>query len=130
MSVATISPRTPQGPFQNEPFLNFSLPENSGPMRAALESVAAELGREYDLVIGGQRIRTEEKTRSVNPARPAQLVGLHQRAGLEQVEPAVQAALQAFAGWSLRPVEERASLLLNVAALLRQRSETLKKTAK
>jgi len=30
-------------------------------MRAAIEKVRAELGREYDMVIGGKRIRTAEK---------------------------------------------------------------------
>jgi len=39
-------------------------------MQAALDHVASQLGREYDLVIGGRHLRTEGKIRSFNPARP------------------------------------------------------------
>ncbi len=52
-------------------------------MQAALESVASQLGREYDLIIGGKRLKTAGKIRSINPARPAQIVGIHQKAGAE-----------------------------------------------
>ena len=68
-------------------------------MRAAIEKVRGELGREYDLVIGGKRSRTSEKIRSLNPARPSEVVGVHQKAGIEHVEPAMQAALAAFESW-------------------------------
>ena len=47
-------------------------------MRAAIEKVRSELGREYDLVIGGRRVKTEEKTQSLNPAKPSEIVGIHQ----------------------------------------------------
>ncbi len=80
-------------PFRNEPFIDFSKPENAREMRAALDRVRGQLGREYDLVIGGKRIRTVEKIRSLNPAHPSQVVGIHQKAGKEHVEPAMQAAL-------------------------------------
>lgn len=116
-----ISLRKPAGEFRNEPFVDFSREENVRTMRNALSRVADQLGQEYDLVIGGRRLRTEEKIRSLNPSRPAQLVGLHQKAGAEHADLAVKAALEAFEGWRLTPPEERASLLFNVADLLRQR---------
>ena len=109
------------GPFRNEPMLDFSRAENARALRAAIEQVRGQLGREYDLIIGGKRIRTQEKIRSINPARPSQLVGLHQKAGAEHVEPAMQAALQAFESWKNTAVEERASLLFRVGDLLRER---------
>src|SRR5262249_62182704 len=56
-----------------------------------------------------------------NPAKPSQVVGLHQKAGKEHVEPAMQAALGAFEHWSRTSIEERASLLFHVADLLRER---------
>src|SRR5437879_3089536 len=86
-------------PFVNEPLLDFRQEENARGMREAIEKVRAELGREYDLVIGRERIRTTEKIRSLNPAHPSQVVGVHQKAGPEHVEPAMQAALQAFESW-------------------------------
>src|SRR3989449_7504945 len=90
-------------------------------MRAAIEKVRAQLGREYDLVIGGKRVKTSDKIKSLNPAKPSQVVGLHQKAGKDHVEPAMKAALQAFESWSRTSVEERASLLFRVGDLLRER---------
>jgi len=90
-------------------------------MRAALEQVAGQLGREYDLVIGGERFKTDGKIRSLNPARPAQVVGIHQKAGAEHAEQAMRAALQAFETWSRVSTDQRVSLLLGAAEIIRQR---------
>jgi 1-pyrroline-5-carboxylate dehydrogenase len=111
----------PLPPFVNEPFLDFTQPEVKRRMEMALAQVEAELGREYDLVIGGKRLQTDEKIRSINPARPAQLVGLHQMADSTHVETAVTAARAAFPAWSETPAQERAGLLLRVAELIRTR---------
>jgi 1-pyrroline-5-carboxylate dehydrogenase len=116
-----IQPRTPKGAFSNEPFTDFSNPENARSMRSALEHVAAHLGAEYSLIIGGKRLKTADKIRSTNPARPAQIVGIHQKAGAAEVEPAMTAALRAFDSWSRTSVEERASLLLGAAEIIRKR---------
>lgn len=107
--------------FQNEPVVDFSKPANAAAQRAALAKVAGELGREYDLVIGGVRHKTSGTIRSLNPANPAQVVGIHQKAGHDHVEPAMQAALQAFATWRFVPAKERASWLFRVADILRRR---------
>src|SRR5690242_881333 len=125
--MATIeAPTRPQarlheGPFVNEPLTDFTKPENVRPMRAAIEKVRSQLGREYDLIIGGKRIQTKDKIKSINPAKPSQIVGLHQKAGKEHVEPAMQAALDAFARWSRTSIEERASLLFRVGDVMRER---------
>ena len=116
-----IQPRSPEGEFRNEPFTNFKDPETARQMKAALDLVASHLGHEYDLLIGGQRLRTEGKIKSINPARPAQVVGIHQKAGAEHAEKAMQAALEAFETWSRSPVEIRASLLLGAAQIIRER---------
>src|ERR1700688_4602894 len=105
-------------PFTNEPLANSRVEENARAMRAALAQVRGELGRDYDLVIGGRRIRSEEKIRSLNPTRPSELVGLHQKAGREHVEPAMHAALAAFESWKNVPAEERAALVFRVADIL------------
>jgi 1-pyrroline-5-carboxylate dehydrogenase len=116
-----IQPCSPQGEFVNEPFLDFKLPENARKMQEALNLVSSQLGREYPLIIGGGRLTTGNKIRSVNPARPAEIVGVHQKAGAEHVELAMTAALDAFASWSRTPVETRASLLLRAASIIRER---------
>ena len=120
--TSQILPSSPQGEFANEPFIDFTAPEKAHAMRAALDAVSSQLGREYDLVIGGRRIRTAEKIRSLNPARPAQVVGIHQKAGTEHATMAMAAALKAFESWSRTPAEERVSLLLNAAQIIRARS--------
>jgi 1-pyrroline-5-carboxylate dehydrogenase len=125
--MATVeAPTRPQirlheGPFVNEPLTDFTQPENARQIQAAIEKVRAQLGREYDLIIGGKRIQTKDKIKSINPAKPSQVVGLHQKAGKEHVEPAMKAALEAFSAWSQTSFEERASLLFRVGDLLRER---------
>src|SRR6202795_2061819 len=113
--------RLHKGPFVNEPLVDFTKDENARRMRAAIEKVRGQLGREYHLLIGGKRIKTSDKIKSINPAKPSQGVGLHQKAGEEHVEPAMQAALKAFAGRSQTSFEERASLLFRVGDVLRER---------
>src|SRR5258708_10901913 len=122
-TVETSKPalRIPYGPFRNEPATDFTQAENARHMREALARVGTELGREYDMVIGDKLIKTSGKIKSLNPARPSQVVGVFQQAEAEHVGPAVQAALSAFDGWRRTSVEERAGLLHNVAAILRQR---------
>ena len=125
--MATVeAPTRPQtrlheGPFVNEPLTDFTREETARRMRAAIEKVRGQLGREYDLIIGGKRLKTGDKIKSINPAKPSQVVGLHQKAGKEHVEPAMQAALEAFATWSRTSFEERASLLFQVGDVLRER---------
>jgi 1-pyrroline-5-carboxylate dehydrogenase len=113
--------RLPVGPFRNEPATDFTNPENARGMREALAKVRAELGREYDMVIGERLIKTQGKIKTINPAHPDQVVGVFQNAGREHVEPAIQAATAAFESWKRTTVEERASLLHGVACILRER---------
>jgi 1-pyrroline-5-carboxylate dehydrogenase len=109
------------GPFRNEPATDFAKPENLQAMRTAIEKVRAQLGREYPLIIGGRQLTTKDKIRSINPANPHELVGLFQKAGKEEVEPAMKAALKTFESWSRTPVEERAGLLFRTADIIRRR---------
>jgi 1-pyrroline-5-carboxylate dehydrogenase len=118
-SVPAFAPHTP---FVNEPFVDFTQSENKRKMKAALDDVRAKLGSEYDIVIGGKRLKTERKILSMNPAHPAEVIGVHQHAGTEHVEEAMQAAQAAFSTWSKVPVAERADLLFRAAALVRERS--------
>ncbi len=125
IAEALVRPRTTSlhshsGPFVNEPFYDFRHEDNARKMRAAIERVRGQLGREYDLIIGGQRIKTADKIKSLNPSRPSQVVGIHQKAGKEHVEPALNAALKAFRSWRNVSVEERAGLLFRAADRMRE----------
>jgi 1-pyrroline-5-carboxylate dehydrogenase len=120
---APVKPQTRahEGKFSNEPLTDFSREDTARKMRAAIEKVRGQLGREYDLIIGGKRTKTTDKIKSLNPAKPSQVVGIHQKAGAEHVEPAMHAALKAFESWSRTSVEERSGLLFRVADTLRER---------
>jgi 1-pyrroline-5-carboxylate dehydrogenase len=107
--------------FKNEPLVDFTRVENVRAMREALDKVRRQLGREYDNVIDGHRVRTEAKLRSINPSHPEQVIGTFQKAGAEDVPVAVNAALRAFESWSRTAVKDRAGLLFRVAHVLRER---------
>jgi len=119
--LRTLAVVAPTGDFVNEAFTNFAEDSVAAKMRVALATVRTELGLSYPLVIGGERLETAEKIRSLNPAHPAELVGLHQKAEAAEAELAMNAALRAFEIWRKVPVAERASLLFRTARLLRDR---------
>src|SRR5713101_5265182 len=53
--------------FTNEPFIDFTKPENRSRMGEALKKVKSEFGREYPIWLGGQKVTTAEKRTSTNP---------------------------------------------------------------
>lgn len=112
---------SPPTTFRNEVILDFTIPDNARAMLAALDAVRRQLGREYDLVVGDRRLVTESKIMSVNPARPSEVIGVHQRATAEHVEAAMLVAQAAFESWRLRSAAERAQVLFRVAELARGR---------
>ena len=85
--------------FQNEPFTDFSTEENAAAMRAAIELVKSQLGTEYPLVIGGERIKTGDTLDSINPANRTQVVGKFHKATKELANKAVESAAEAFQTW-------------------------------
>src|SRR3954464_5774354 len=87
-------------PFKNEPATDFSKDENARAMREAIAKVRGQLGRDYELVIGGKHIKTSGKIKSLNPAKPSEIVGVFSKAGEEHVETAMNAAQDAFKSWS------------------------------
>ena len=111
--------------FRNEPFTDFSKEENAQAMRDAIAKVREQLGREYPLVIGGERITTDGKLDSINPANRTQLVGRFNKATKELANQAVEKAAEAFVTWKKTPAEERAELLFRAAAIMRERKHEL-----
>jgi len=106
---------------QNSPLANFVYPDSREKMWNAIEDMRTRLGREYPVVIGGDRIRTGKTIASINPSSPHQVVGAVVEAGIPEAERAVQAARRAFLRWSRRPIEDRAQLLERVARILDRR---------
>ena len=110
-----------RGEFQNEPFVDFTKPENRAAMEAALKQVKGMFGREYPLVIGGQKITTTEKIKSYNPSRPEEVVGIFQKATVEMANQAVESAAKAFEHWKRVSPEERVACAYRAADILRKR---------
>lgn len=108
-------------PFRNEPFTDFTTAENKRAMQQAIEVARSAFGQSYDLIVGGNPVRTAKTFHSVNPARPAEIVGTHFEAGVAEAEEAIAAAKAAFATWKKTTAGERAALLIRAAALIRER---------
>ncbi len=111
--------------FRNEPFTDFTKEENASAMRAALEKVKSELGREYPLIIGGERISTDAKFESINPANRTEVVGRFQKATKDLAKRAVQTAYETFQTWRNTTPEARAAIVFHVASILRERKHEM-----
>jgi 1-pyrroline-5-carboxylate dehydrogenase len=109
------------GAFTNEAVTDFTVPANREAAAKALASVRFQLGREYDLLIAGERVKTVDKLQSLNPARPSEVVGIHQKATAEMANHAVESAHAYFAEWSHTPARERVGMALRAAAIIRDR---------
>jgi 1-pyrroline-5-carboxylate dehydrogenase len=107
--------------FKNEPLTDFSSERDRKAMEAAIATIRQEVGRQYPLVIGGERITGLRTISTINPAKKSETLGSFQKATKELVNRAVDVAATAFEGWKKQPVDVRAGVLLKAAALLRER---------
>lgn len=109
--------------FKNESFTDFSKPENREAMQAAIEQVRGELGREYPMIIGGERVTIAEKFESINPAEKSQTIGVFSEADADAeniVNKAIEAATNAFQLWKNVSPADRAEYLFKAAARIRE----------
>ena len=51
-------------PYKHEPFTDFTQQSNVDAYQQAIEKVESELGKTYPLIINGERIYTDDTTRS------------------------------------------------------------------
>jgi len=113
MATATLTE------FRNEPYADFSQPDNRRAMEEALRKVRSEFGHEYQLRIGSEWIATGDKLTSVNPSNPREIVGIHHKATAELANRAVESAAKYFPEWSRTPATERIRMLVDAARILR-----------
>src|SRR3989304_3100390 len=97
---------------RNEPVTDFSLEAN----RTAMQSAPAqgrrgrrERGKDFPLVIGGQRLTTYDKFYSRNPSNVDEIVAVLHKASPREVERAVETADRAFPSWSRVPAPHPAA---------------------
>jgi 1-pyrroline-5-carboxylate dehydrogenase len=119
--MATAETKLHVSEFTNEPFVDFSKPENKRAMEEALKKVASEFGGEYPMYIGGQKIASTAKATSTNPSHPSQVLGVFQVATTEHAKQAVEAAHKAFDSWKRVPAEQRVEVLFRAADIIRKR---------
>jgi RHH-type proline utilization regulon transcriptional repressor/proline dehydrogenase/delta 1-pyrroline-5-carboxylate dehydrogenase len=111
----------PSDVYRNSPLVNFAYKDSQEKMQGALLEVRKRFGEKYPLVIGGEKVWTDQLTPSVNPSAPDEIVGYGSEAGISEAERAVKAAREAFGKWSRTPVEERARLLERAADIMERR---------
>src|SRR5690625_2733080 len=108
-------------PYKHEPFTDFTVEENKNEMLEALKQVGADLGQEYPLIIGGERVTTEDKIVSVNPANKEEVIGYVSKANKELAERAMKVADETFETWRKSDPNFRADILFRAAAIVRRR---------
>lgn len=96
-------------------------------MRAAIAKVRSELGREYPIVINGEKISLASKFHSINPAKTSEVVGVFSEGDTDTslVEKAITAAGDAFKSWRAVPPATRADYLFKIAEIMRERKHEL-----
>ncbi len=102
----------------NEPILSYK-PGSSE--RVELKSMLAKMKSEQidiPMVIGGEKITTDEKTAIHPPHELKHTLGHYYKGGAEHVKMAIDAALKARETWHNMPWEQRAAIFLRAADLL------------
>src|SRR6187431_1698867 len=106
-------------PFVNEPLSNFGDPAVAAKMQHAIDEVRGELGRDYPLVIDGEKVKTSATISSLDPSNPGTVVGRVSEGSREHAERAMNAAIARFQTWQHVAPEERASYLFKAAKRIR-----------
>jgi len=111
--------------YKPEPLTDFSKEENRQAFAKALELIKSQQGKEYPLIINGEKITTEKKIISYNPSQKNEVVGVVSKATQELAEKAIQEAAKVFEEWKNWPADARARLLFKAAAVMRRRKHEL-----
>ncbi|MBM4166300.1 MAG: aldehyde dehydrogenase family protein, partial [Ignavibacteria bacterium] len=111
----------PITPFKNEPITDFSNPSNRKKQEAAIAKVQSQLGKEFPIIIGGEKISTKEKFNSYNPSRSSEIVGVFQKGNEQLANKAMDAALKKFEEWKFVPYQKRAEYLFKTAKVMRKK---------
>lgn len=107
--------------YKNQEYIDFSIAENKRDFEAALNALDAQKGKDYPIIIGGEKIYTDDKIISRNPSNYKEIIGTVSRANKELADKAIEAADKAFETWKCVSPAQRANYLFNVAAILKRR---------
>ncbi len=108
-------------PFRNEQYTDWTRPANRKKQLDAIERLRDDLGKEYPIIIGSERIRCDQKFNSYNPSRSTEIVGVFQKGDAGTARKAMEVARAKFEEWKSVPPERRAAYLFKAAALMRKK---------
>ncbi len=107
--------------FKNEPLIDFSKSNNRKAQEAAIKKVRAEFGKEYPIVIGGEKIYAQAKFNSYNPSKSTEVVGVFQKGDENLANKAMDVAVAKFEEWKNVSYIKRAEYLFKAAKLMKKR---------
>ncbi|ARD47420.1 L-glutamate gamma-semialdehyde dehydrogenase [Sporosarcina sp. P33] len=108
-------------PYKHEPFTDFTVEENRKAYEQGFKTVEGYLGEDYPLIIGGERIMTDQKLASSNPSNKKEIIGNVSQASRGLAEQAMTVAKETFETWRKVKPEFRADVLFKAAAIVRRR---------
>ncbi|MFU8860551.1 MAG: L-glutamate gamma-semialdehyde dehydrogenase [Cyclonatronaceae bacterium] len=109
-------------PFRNETYLDYTDETILSAQKAAIEEVRSKLGNEYEMLIGGKRVKGKKGTfKRENPSNIKETVGVFQMASRKQAIKALDVAWDAFKTWQYVSAETRADYLFRAADVVRRR---------
>jgi 1-pyrroline-5-carboxylate dehydrogenase len=111
----------PKTNFKNEPILDYSDKKNLSKIKKAIGEVESQFGKEYPLVINGERIFTDSKFTSINPSNKDEVIGTFQKATKDLADKAILDANFAFEKWKTVDPKKRAKVLFKAANIARRR---------
>jgi 1-pyrroline-5-carboxylate dehydrogenase len=106
--------------FRNEPYLDWSKPANRKKQEAAIAKLESEFGKEFSNLIGGEKVFSQEKFKSLNPSKPSEVVGVFQKGTADDAVRALDVAWKTFEMWKNVSPEKRAAILFKGAKLMRR----------
>ncbi|QYM79444.1 proline dehydrogenase family protein [Horticoccus luteus] len=112
----------PPGSFINAANTDFTIATNRTAQKAALKDFETRhLGKRWPCIVNGKKITNRAFIASVNPARPAQIIGYWAQGTVQDADEAVAASVAFFPQWRATPVDVRASILETAAEIMETR---------
>ncbi|MGI9517401.1 MAG: proline dehydrogenase family protein, partial [Pirellulaceae bacterium] len=121
-----IEARPGNVPFHNEANTDFALPDNREWIADIVKYWQAKKIAPIPIQVGGEEKHTEHTRDAADPSRPGYIAYQYSRADADDLERALQAAVDAQPGWEALGINGRGAILREVAAVFsRHRGNTI-----
>lgn len=108
--------------FRNEPFTDFSRPEEQQAFQKALQTVKKDvLGKTWPCWIGGEAVRGTETFENHDPGEITLRIGKYPKLTEADAHTAIEKAHAAFPAWAATDAEYRVGIFFKAAQKLRER---------